>query len=495
MRLWCLIWCLASVTYPLHAGRVHAQAGPDDAPVPAEESARTPIESPPQPDLPPPSAASVVAPDPATAASGISPLDPRTAVLPAPPEPGIQRQASDDESPTAPPSAEDADAESELAPRFGAPDSFMLSINLSALLESWSASDAMQRSVRLAPTFEYFVARNFALGLDITVEYRESRGYGADDSLVRTKYSLVSAGPRAAWNIPLGDRWSLYPGAVLGLHHSEEHRTLESGDTLSIASSENGAPSIVRTGPWVSVYVPLLLQAAPYFLLGFGPTFYHDFANAVSETGLGAERTEVGAQLMVAGFWGGQPDPIAPLHYSREPDARFGKAGSLVLTAELSMDAIWTLYSDTDARSRSWSVGPACDIFISDDVAIGGAIGYRDNSTRGYQPDAVEVNYDSSEFFAHARLRFHHAFSSILSWLPSFGVGFAERTYDEYTASHRNNHDSISARVLLAAPLLVHVASHYFIGIGPEFSRDLSDSEGEVLGTALGLSSSAGGWF
>jgi hypothetical protein len=49
----------------------------------------------------------------------------------------------------------------------------------------------------------------------------------------------------------------------------------------------------------------------------------------------------------------------------------------------------------------------------------------------------------------------------------------------------------------MSAPLLVHIAQHYFIGLGPYLSYDLSDSGGAVenLGTTLGVSSLVGGWL
>ena len=155
------------------------------------------------------------------------------------------------------------------------------------------------------------------------------------------------------------------------------------------------------------------------------------------------------------------------------------------------LSAVLEDWSASAAMRRDVRLAPSFEY----DVAIGGAIGYLAHSRRGYQPDDTEVTYDVSDFSAHARLRFHHAFSSDLSWFPSIGVGFSAHSYDEYSERDRNEQESISARMVVAAPLLVHVASHYFMGIGPELTRDLSNNKTENLGTLLGLSSSAGGWF
>jgi hypothetical protein len=463
--------------------RSHAQRRPEPEAAPPDVA--------PAPEIPPPPAAG----------STVEATAPDAAALEDPPEvtPALHptqlpaAQSRDDEK--APDGAQ-AEAPYEIAPSFGAAGSAAFGIQLSGHVQFWSGSDASRVGARLAPSFQYFVTRNLALGFEITLSYEVDRGYGADSSLVQVRSSLLSAAPSFGWNVPLGERWSFFPDVALGLHHSEQHERLLSGRSLSVVGSETGAASIVRTGPWFSMYAPLLFQVAPHFVLGFGPSVYHDFARAVSATRLGAERTSLGASLMVGGFWGGDAEHGARVRYSRTAGARFGARHSTVLTSGMSLSGNWATYSGSGARERSISVGPALDWFVVDDISIGAQLAYQVGSYLGYQSDGSTVTYDVNGVGASVRFGVHARISDHVSCYPTVALGIGTDNSDERSGAARNVYAREYAAWSLSSPLLVHIASHYFIGLGPYLTHEVKDSEErEILATKLGISSVAGGWL
>jgi hypothetical protein len=101
----------------------------------------------------------------------------------------------------------------------------------------------------LAPSLQYFVIDDLALGGAVGVSYvsiPDANYYGM----------TFSAAPSIAYNVPLGPSLSVLPQASFGVAH----------DTAKI----EGAPAEHSNALWVSLYVPLLLHVEHVFF-GIGP--------------------------------------------------------------------------------------------------------------------------------------------------------------------------------------------------------------------------------
>ena len=184
------------------------------------------------------------------------------------------------------------------------------SIGLST--SSFSGSSATHASAFFAPSLAYFIARNVSVGLAVDASYFDSKGYGADGSLVETKTTSLSVGPTLGLNVPLGERFSWYPQLTVGFEWTSATEHIVEGASLSVAVSPLGYPSTTELGPYVSLYAPFLLHAADHFFFGFGPGFFRDFGSVSGGPNVGGQRTELFTDFVVGGYWGGQPGPAAP---------------------------------------------------------------------------------------------------------------------------------------------------------------------------------------
>lgn len=257
---------------------------------------------------------------------------------------------------------------------FGSPGQFVFTggsdIGISSI--SWGASQASRFAAAFSPGLDYFFARNIALGVDVDLSYADGKGYGSDGSLVETKTSTISAGPRIGINVPLGRVISWYPRLTVGLDWTTRDQLLVSGSSLSVANPY-GSPSTTQFGPWIDLYLPLLFHPTSHFFVGIGPGIYHDFGEVSGSPGAGGQRTTVSAWFIVGGYWGGARVVRArsSLDEMDEKPQRFGEAGQWVLTNELGASLASSSYAGTMSASTSAGFLGGFDYFVSDGISVG----------------------------------------------------------------------------------------------------------------------------
>jgi hypothetical protein len=380
-------------------------------------------------------------------------------------------------------------------------------------LSTFGGSSASRFSATFSPGVDYFVARNLAVGLTLDFTYSFDKGYGADSSLVDTIATTGSGGVRMAYNIPFGRRFSLYPRLALGAEALHNEQRLESGSTLSIGASPLGATSTTQIGPWVEVYVPLLWQLAPHFFVGAGPSFYRDFGNVQGDPSGTGQRTEIELGFVVGGTWGGAesvPDTAAPapapaIEEGAEPlpGRRFGDAHEVVLDSEILAETYLQTYSGTSSTSAGVSFEPSFDYFVSDGISVGVAPAVSYGKTTGIDSSTgAAVTSVTWGYAVEPRLGFVAHLSPLFSFYPRFGLVVGGESYDETEGSSQNTSSSVLVAVHIFAPLLVHPASHLFVGLGPSFYSELSDAVHYPDGastqnreTTFGLALIVGGWL
>jgi hypothetical protein len=470
-----------------------ANAQTPDAPASAPPDAGAP------PDLPPPPAEAAPAP----------PSDAATAT-PAPPSPEPTREPASISLPMTMVGGVSVPAAAPApAPAFGRRGQVAVygGANIGASSSTFDGSSAARTSYVFSPGLDYFVSENIAVGLSIDARYADAKGYGADSSLVDVRTTTLSAGPRLGLNVPLGGPLSWFPEVTLGFEWTRQSEQLVSGTSISVAGSGLGYPSTDQFGPFVDVYLPLLLHPTDHFFIGFGPEFFHDFGTVSGGPNIGGQRTELSANLTVGGYWGGersagvvQAPPAAPAH-----GQRFGDAGQLVLSNDLVLSAASLTYAGTDSTSRSISIGGSIDYFVIDHVSLGVGANIASSYTRGIDPTtSVPVTSSYNDVSFAPRLGLDLPLGSAFSIYPQFELAIGHAVYDETSAGSEDKFAEDTVSVSFFVPLLVHPAPHVFIGFGPTAYHDLSNSVSypdplapsvQNRETTFGLGTILGGWL
>jgi hypothetical protein len=377
-----------------------------------------------------------------------------------------------------------------------------------------SDSEASSLAVAFAPGLDFFIAQNLSLGVDFTAGYWLSRGYRADGRLVQTRVTSLSGGARVGWNVPLGAALSWYPRFTFGIHRRVAELRLASGSSISTPASPLGDATAEYLGPWVSLFAPVLLHPRSHFFIGLGPSLHHGFGSERGAPEAGGERTVLGASLVVGGFWGGSAQPAAapdegpdealteaPERKATAPH-RFGTQGQVVLSGESALYVRRLTYSGADASSTEYALAPAVDYFVVDQVPLGLALFFSSSSGSGIDPlTGLEVRASAKSGGGAIRLGFDVPMGSRLSFDPrlSFALSVGKRRLESGADAVASTRTALT--MAFAAPLLLHVAPHAFVGFGPSVSRDLQRTAEfeagsvENPGTALRASLIVGGWI
>ena len=354
------------------------------------------------------------------------------------------------------------------APRFGAPGELVITgaaaIGISST--SLSRSQASRFAAVFSPGFDVFVIRNVSVGGDLDIAYERVKGYGSNSTGETT---TVAGGPRIGLNVPLGDLLSWYPRLTVGFS----------------ANIDMGAS---RATPFVSVFAPLLLHPKPHVFFGFGPDARREFG-AQDSGGTNAQRTTVAGRFVVGAWWGGHADGVAPPDATTQVVAtRFGERGQWVFTGEAGGALSWTVDRGGDRSITVASFTPAIDYFVARHFSIGlaGSGYYAHASYKGGDPS------NTTSFGLGPRVGVDVPLARGLSLYPRANIFFSHEATDR-TSGLSTASDTVVA-LGIYAPLLVHVATHAFVGFGPYLAQDVSRT-GNNVATRVGAALVVGGWL
>lgn len=222
---------------------------------------------------------------------------------------------------------------------------------------------------------------------------------------------------------------------------------------------------------------------------------------------MSAERTRLGAGLVVGGWWGG---PIArgdDAAKGRNQDTvtlappltpkAFGKQGELVLTSELAFGGSYAIYAGSNGAANSLSIAPGVDYFVRDRISVGAFIYVGWSNSSGTGSTGTGTASASSDGIGF-RLGVDLPFGQSISVYPRASLSCGDERSQELSFAYMNFDAGTSLTIAASLPLLVHVASHYFLGFGPSVAHDLSRSfnqGGSHQGTTVGASFLTGGWL
>jgi hypothetical protein len=407
-------------------------------------------------------------------------------------------------SPEPPPPA----APEPAAPRFGAPGEVVATFAAGGAngglvsYEQFSNSQATYLSANVDVGLDYFVVRNLSIGFDLEASHSDDTGYASDGSLVANKDDGLSVGVRFGANVPLAERFSFYPRLTLGVEGSREVQSVVTGNAGS-TSNAVGSPATTSVGPWVNLFAPLLFHPTPHFFLGVGPRVVHHFADVSgAPSGVSAQSTTLEAALVLGGVWSGdEPARDAAAPPVAEPGARlrrFGDQGTFVITSETDGYFSSTSWAGTGSSSTSLWLRPGFDVFLVEHFSLGLDVSVGYTRSVSLSAGGAQVVYVGRSFGLAPRAGVEVPLLSWLCWYPRAEIGFGSTTQNESSAGATNDHTYTQTWVALEAPLIAHVARHFFAGLGPSVSHDLAnqDQYGYVnLGTTLGVSTVLGGWL
>lgn len=176
----------------------------------------------------------------------------------------------------------------------------------------------------------------------------------------------------------------------------------------------------------------------------------------------------------------------------------FSKAGQLAISSDMSLSLDHTSTSPPQGDSTSsttFRIAPAADYFVIDGLSVGGQIGYA-HTSGGNAPN----DFSSSSIGIGPRVGYNYNFTNNLGIWP--------RAYFMFNSasSSRGGKDGPSATTMtvgLFAPVLFHPAEHFFLGLGPYISTDISSKVSPPGGssvdgdknTSFGLNFTLGGYF
>ena len=118
-------------------------------------------------------------------------------------------------------------------------------------------------------------------------------------------------------------------------------------------------------------------------------------------------------------------------------------------------------------------IGPGVDYFVASYVSLGVGFSAECYKQTGLQPSGATVTYEVITFGGGPRVGFNLPIGSWVSFYPRAYLGASVRSFDEKSGRDANISKAEIVYVGLYAPLLLHIASHAFVGFGPTVFHDV----------------------
>jgi hypothetical protein len=163
--------------------------------------------------------------------------------------------------------------------------------------------------------------------------------------------------------------------------------------------------------------------------------------------------------------------------------ANFGQVNQLVISQDMAFNISFDFNGDGEADVLRLRLAPAADFFIQENLSIG-ALAYLDQSFVG------DNREDITNLGLGVRGGYNIPVSESASLWPKVGVSLERNDIPTDQNAGATGGD-LAVVVELNAPLLVHPANHFFVGLGPSLALKVGGAEG----LNLALNSVVGGYF
>jgi hypothetical protein len=150
---------------------------------------------------------------------------------------------------------------------------------LSLANTSLSGVDESTTTLTLRPALDWFFTDSISFGGFVGVDY--SSGPGGSTS-------VLSVGPRIGYNLPVGDRISVWPKVGLSIANT----TLDSEEVAGITVDDDDESN---TSAQLNLFVPIMFHPVDHFFLGLGPALDLDLSGE-------QKATTVAVRLTIGGW-------------------------------------------------------------------------------------------------------------------------------------------------------------------------------------------------
>jgi hypothetical protein len=167
------------------------------------------------------------------------------------------------------------------------------------------------------------------------------------------------------------------------------------------------------------------------------------------------------------------------------------------------IEAQYTNFDNNGGSYTRFGVAPTLDYFVVDNLSLGAQLLFDllTNSPPSAAPGAPQPQSTTYITFGIApQIGYNIALGDSFSFWPKAYFAYAA------TSVSNNGPSSSVAAIGLFAPLLYHPVRHFYLGIGPNVSRQVGDSSSQSAGnvttttypnkaTAVGFMATFGGYF
>ncbi len=174
--------------------------------------------------------------------------------------------------------------------RFGDSGDFVVmgGVDIGGTWTSFDGTGSSSSSVGISPSFDYFVADHFSLGLELDITSATGR------EAAGTSYSSQSYGGagRIGYDIPIASGASVFLVGDVGAGH----------DSYAHDDSSGNSNSYAEDYVYVGLFAPLLFHLTPHYFVGIGPSITHDVARSLEGSTYSNLSTRVGVSFVVGGW-------------------------------------------------------------------------------------------------------------------------------------------------------------------------------------------------
>jgi outer membrane protein with beta-barrel domain len=159
--------------------------------------------------------------------------------------------------------------------RFGLKGQIAVSSDTGLSISNTSVSgiDGSSTTLLLRPAVDYFIVDNVSIGGFLGIEYTSAPGGSS---------TAISVGPRVGYDIPLSDRFSLWP--KLGFSFASTSQKTD--DVAGIPGEDESSTSVQ-----LNLFAPFMFHPVEHFFIGFGPAFDVDLSGDSKATTIAARLT------------------------------------------------------------------------------------------------------------------------------------------------------------------------------------------------------------
>jgi hypothetical protein len=175
-----------------------------------------------------------------------------------------------------------------------------------------------------------------------------------------------------------------------------------------------------------------------------------------------------------------QPGEGLPRVDPDSPAAIFGAQRQIAISSDAGLSISNTSLSGVDGSTTTLTLLPAIDYFVIDNLSVGGSIGLE----YIHAPDA-----HSTRFQIGPRVGYNVPLSRLFSVWPKLGFSFTSTSLSPPEGDSESNN---AIALNLFVPVMLHPATHFFLGFGPALDTDLS---GDNKATTIAGRLTIGGWI